>query len=439
MNFIMANLILYYNLIINNKGDFMIKKGVIVSIAIGISLLILGCEKKNYKGDDDYKNYKYIFGSGVVSSEEGLKYILKRPIDKNLDKVTKITLSDININEVKNEIKVKVEGEFCEPNEISKIEIGNRKKSARGYVVASTSGNSGANKWVYECTFKYYKKYKHDNIKFTMNWENGDTIEFNTKLVEVKSESDVKKLGITDTKCNTTINAMIEEKGNILDVNFINIKDLKSELTFFGQEIRQRDVNSDYARKQKDVVKLTDSDKKFTVGAYIEHPERSNHFKFDTTNLKKPYAITIPEISVFTRDENIISEEIELNIESDNVETTINKLVEFKTSSYIYKNANNKVKLIKGIRDGDKYTLYIQNLNNDKNPMKIESVYIKPSGDSIKDVNADFFEGGISGGVEDENVHSYTFKLPYPKTNKLFIKLEINRYKIAGNWSFTVD
>ena len=74
------------------------------------------------------QNYKYIPGSGMVTTDDGLKYILERPIYQKLDKSTDITLRDININEANNEISVKVEGEFYEPSEISTIEIGNRKK-----------------------------------------------------------------------------------------------------------------------------------------------------------------------------------------------------------------------------------------------------------------------------------------------------------------------
>lgn len=385
------------------------------------------------------QNYKYIPGSGMVTTDDGLKYILERPIYQKLNKSTDITLRDININEANNEISVKVEGEFYEPSEISTIEIGNRKKVSRGYISTSTSGDGRADNWVYECTFKYYKKYKNDNIKFTMKWESGESVEFNTKLIEVKSKSDIKSLGVTDTKCNMTITAMIEEGKNKLDVNFINNRDIKNELTFYGQEINERDVYSNYARKQKDVIKLIDSNGKFAVGAFIEHPERYNHFRFDTTNLKKPYKIIIPEISTFALNEKIKSEELQLDIESDNVETTINKIVKLKTNSNLFKNANDKVKLIKGIKENDNYNIYIQKLNEQKNPMKIESIYIRPSGESIKDVKADFFEGGLSVGAEDENLYSYTFKLPYPKSDKLYIKLEGNRYNIKGNWSFTIE
>ncbi|MEG2983278.1 MAG: hypothetical protein RR835_01170 [Peptostreptococcaceae bacterium] len=48
------------------------------------------------------KNYKYIPGSGVVSSEDGLNYVLESPISQNVDEVMDITLRKININEYKN-------------------------------------------------------------------------------------------------------------------------------------------------------------------------------------------------------------------------------------------------------------------------------------------------------------------------------------------------
>lgn len=386
------------------------------------------------------KNYKYIPGSGVVSSEDGLNYVLESPISQNVDEVMDITLRKININEYKNQITVKVEGEYYEPKNVSEIKIGNKKKALIGNVVESSSGDGRLDKWIYEAKFNYYRKYKNENIKFIMNWDSGKSVEFNSKLIESESESDIKKLGTTDNKCNIPITMISQEKGNILDVNFINNADLKNELTFYGQQISKKEVNSDYARKQMDVVKLTDDNGDFMIGEFVEHLDRNNHFRFDITDMKKPYTITIPEITMFARFENVRSEELELKIDDYNVETTFNKELELNTSDGLYKNTNNKIKLIKGIKDYENnYTIYVKMINEDKNPMKIQSVYVRPSGESIKVVEEDFFEGGVSGAIESDNSYSYTFKLPYPDSDKLYIKFEVSDYKIEGKWSFKLE
>ena len=86
--------------------------------------------------------------------------------------------------------------------------------------------------------------------------------------------------------------------------------------------------------------------------------------------------------------------------------------------------------------DGLKYILerpIYQNLNKSTD-ITLRDININEANNEIS-----VKKGGISVGTEDENLYSYTFKLPYPKSDKLYIKFEGNRYNIKGNWSFTIE
>ena len=86
--------------------------------------------------------------------------------------------------------------------------------------------------------------------------------------------------------------------------------------------------------------------------------------------------------------------------------------------------------------DGLKYILersIYQNLNKSTD-ITLRDININEANNEIS-----VKEGGISVVTEDENLYSYTFKLPYSKSDKLYIKLEVNRYNIKGNWSFTIE
>lgn len=45
----------------------------------------------------------------------------------------------------------------------------------------------------------------------------------------------------------------------------------------------------------------------------------------------------------------------------------------------------------------------------------------------------------VSGAIESDNSYSYKFKLPYPDSDKLYIKFEGSDYKIEGKWSFKLE
>ena len=49
------------------------------------------------------------------------------------------------------------------------------------------------------------------------------------------------------------------------------------------------------------------------------------------------------------------------------------------------------------------------------------------------------FEGGLSGNISKEGNRTITFKLPYPDSDKLFIKVLGNEYRIKGPWNINIE
>lgn len=381
------------------------------------------------------KLYKYIPGEGNVMAAEGKLYILEESITKQKGNAD-ITLSGVVFNEEANEIEVKVEGEFAEPNKHAKINVNGKSKLGEGYITSGSSGGREPDKWIYKYTFKYKEKYNDDNINIEVSWDDGRSVDYDIKLKEAKSNSDYKDLGITDTKLNIGITGFVKEKENVLDVNFVSDIRPTNEGLYYGM-IEYPTDDWSLNRETEGIITLTDSQGKVVKGKLIRHEDRENHFRFDTSGLVKPYTINIPHINILTRGEVAISDEIELNIESYMVETNINKVIELKDIDDLYKYGNKKVKLIKGVKNGNIYNIELEYIYDKTNPIKIEWISMVPSGKSIKE--EEWFDSGTSTSYIDENKVQISFELPYENDNKLYIKLKDNAYAIEGNWNLVIE
>lgn len=381
------------------------------------------------------KLYKYIPGEGNVMAVEGKLYILEESITKQKGNAD-ITLTGVVFNEEAKEIEVKVEGEFAEPNESANITINGKNKLGKGYITYGSSDGREPDKWIYKYTFKYKEKYNDDDMNIKISWDDGRSVDYDVKLKEANSNSDYKNLGVTDTNLGISITGFVDEKENILDINFVNdIKPINEGIYYgmIGYPIDDWSLN----RETEGIITLTDANGKVAKGKLIRHEDRENHFRFDISDLVKPYSINIPSISVLTRGEVATSDEIELDIEANLVETYINKIVELEFIDDLYKYGNNEVKLIKGVKDGNRYTIELEYIYDETNPIKIEWISMVPSGKSIKE--EEWFDTGTSASAIGENRVQISFELPYQNDNKLYIKLKDNAYKIEGNWNLVIE
>lgn len=415
----------------NNSKKYNYKRKLVVASIIGTLIITAPFVTKAAIE----KLYKYIPGEGNVMKVEGKLYILEDSITKQKGN-SDITLSGVVFNEEVGEIEVKVEGEFAEPSKHAKLTINGKSKRGEGYITSGSSDGRTPDKWIYKYTFKHKEKYNNDKMNIKISWDDGRSVDYELKLKEANSSSNYKRLGVTDTKLNVGITGFVKERKNTLDINLTNDIRSNNEGIYYGMFGYPTDDWS-LNLAQDDIITLTDARGSVVKGILIEHEDRNNHFRFDIEDLIKPYTINVPSISILTRGEVSISDEIELNVEGDLIETNINKTIEMNVIDELYKSGNTKVRLIKGMKDGNRYNIDLEYINDESNPINMEWISIIPSGNSIK--NEEWFETGTSGSILEENRWEISFDLPYPNENKLYIKLKDNSYKIEGNWNLVIE
>ena len=122
----------------------------------------------------------------------------------------------------------------------------------------------------------------------------------------------------------------------------------------------------------------------------------------------------------------------------NNEKVEINKEIELEIKNDILKDSNKNVKIISVLREDEMYNIELQFLNNDKEKIQITNGVVVPAGESISKEAEGWFEGGFSGGMTESGM-IWTFKLPYPQADKLYIKVLGREYKIHGSWNISIE
>ena len=109
------------------------------------------------------------------------------------------------------------------------------------------------------------------------------------------------------------------------------------------------------------------------------------------------------------------------------------------TKDEMFKDANSEVNIISIQRDGENYTIELDYPDNKDRDVKMLDCVVVPAGKSIKSQGEEWFEGGLSGSISKDGNRTITFKLPYPYSDKLFVKVLGNEYKVKGPWSIKIQ
>ncbi|MGL5693280.1 MAG: hypothetical protein ACRCXA_04325, partial [Peptostreptococcaceae bacterium] len=350
-------------------------------------------------------------------------YTLESPIVKNIDG-RKLELENIILDLGNNTITTKIIGPKVEDK--SSMKIGNVTLESNEY-----SQGSGGGIWVTSHSFSGEFDYKeNDNITYKLTSADSNYIEFSTKLKKVESTSDYKNLGNSDIKNKVAITAISTQDKNILDVNLIaKVEGKYANVYSYGKEFYKDEYDTG--------IILRDSSGKIIKGKLVHHGDRGNNFKFDVTDLVKPYTIEIPSVTLDMYG-SLEGEEISLNLPIENSED-INKEIRLKGSNELIISENDRV-VIKSIEniDENQYKINFDYPENDNSKFKISNLRI----DSVKGNltgKRDFTGYSSDLNVDTEVLDSIIFETENKSKDSVKFKLYPNNYKVEGSWKITIE
>ena len=396
-----------------NKYTMAASLALIIMVSSGVAMAI-----SNNK-------YKYLPTSGVVFDSESSMYGHEEPIigvDSNGEKIQ----LEMFISEEMNRAVVDIGGEFNIPKSTkAELKIGNKVYKNERSDLSELKYTWGA-----VDVFDEIGEYKEsDKITYSIYMDDSDKVDFNIKLKEIDGVSKYEELGITSNYNNIPITAILNEKKDYMEVDFI----LKQ--TQIGLDISPGYDSGDGTFSG---IYLLDANETRVNGLReIKNGDiKFNRVKFDTRNLVKPYKIIIPEVraSLFWEVRTTMSDEITLPIPKDGETLEINKIIEMDKGENFVKTDNDSVKLVRGTREKDKYIVELEYNENKKGKDNIRQVV------AFKDnrLKKDEFILSQTGFDEDMNfIQILEFDIN-GFNNTIKFKLSPSYYELRGNWEFSV-
>lgn len=409
-----------------------IKKIAVMTAVISIIIIPLGVGA--------YKQVQetYVPSLGETIKSDSTIYLLEKSITKRIAS-RKVTLKDIYYNKEGKMIIVKVEGNGKLPANNSKLKINNTNlNSVEGNIYTSDSDRVDTS-WDAIYIFEYDKDYNNKHVKFELVLDNGEKAKFKTKLNQAKEVKDINELGPTSTSKGIEITAVVEEEDNKLDITLLNNLEEDIWIASYGF---CPNYNYDYNYM---TLVLEDANGNTSTGKIDKTKDSNtyNRFTFNTTNITKPYEISISEVEIHidTMDNKdmIASEELELTIPKNNEKLLLNKIINLKTNSELLKGSDKEVNLVSIERNDDECIIEIDYPDKSEEDLKLLRSVITPSGKSTTPQGEDWFESGLSGGATEEGNETISFTLPYPNEDKLYIKVLGSIYRVKGDWSITIE
>ena len=410
------------------------KKKIIAVASVALLLIVTPLGVKAVK--DIF--YTYIPSTGNIVSTDNVIYLLDKPINKKIG-TRKVTLNEVSYDKESKTIMVSVQGNGQLPSNKAIIKINKDKIKSNTSNISKLDDTSINASWGGTYFFEYNKKYNENNIKLELTLDNGSKAEFNCKLSKAKQVNNINELGSSATNKNIEITAILEEESNKLDVTFLN--NLPQDMISVSYGKAPYPINDDLDKTDDGIITLKDSNGNISKLRLAQDSNllAYNRFYIDTKNLKKPFTLEIPYIQIITHKNLNSSDIIELPIPDNNERISINKTIMINTKDEMFKDANSEVNIISIQRDGKNYTIELDYPDNKDRDVKMLDCVVVPAGKSIKSQGEEWFEGGLSGGISKDGNRTITFKLPYPYSDKLFVKVLGNEYKVKGPWSIKIQ
>ena len=410
------------------------KKKIIVVASVALLLIVTPLGVKAVK--DIF--YTYIPSTGNIVSTDNVIYLLDNPINKRVGN-RKVTLNEVSYDKESKTIIVSVQGNGQLPSNKAIIKINKDTIKSNTSNISKLDDTSVNASWGGSYFFEYNKQYNENNIKLELTLDNGSKAEFNCKLSKAKQVNNINELGPSAINKNIEITAILEEEDNKLDVTFLN--NLPQDMISVNYGKAPYPINDDLDKTDDGIITLKDNNGNISKAKLAEDTDllAYNRFYIDTKNLKKPFTIEIPYIQIITHKNLNSSDIIELPIPNNDEKININKTIMINTKDEMFKDANSEVNIISIQRDGENYTIELDYPDNKDREVKMLDCVVVPAGKSITSQGEEWFEGGLSGNISKDGNRTITFKLPYPDSNKLFIKVLGNEYKIKGPWNINIE
>lgn len=410
------------------------KKKVIAAASVIIFLSITPLGIKALKGIF----YTYIPSTGNIINTDSTIYLLEKTINKKIGS-RKVTLKELSYDQKNKMIIVSVEGNGQLPSNDATIKINKYKLKSSTCNITKLYDTRSYASWSGNYFFEYDKKYNEKNVELEFTLDNGNKAIFNCKLSKAKQVNNISELGSSAFNKNIEITAIVDEENNKLYVTLLDNLPKENMVVNYGAS--PYPTNYDLDRTIEGIITLKDRDGNISKGKLAEGTDllTDNRYCIDITNLKKPFTLEIPSISIVIPEGLNSSDIVELPIPTNEDKININKNIMINNKDEMFIKANSHVNIVSIQRDGEYYTIELNYPDNEDREVKMLECVVVPAGNSITTEGENWFEDGLSGNISKDGNRTITFKLPKQNDDKLFIKVLGSEYEIKGPWKISID
>ena len=382
--------------------------------------------------------YTYIPSTGNIISTDSTIYLLEKTINKKIGS-RKVTLKELSYDPKNKMIIVSVEGNGQLPSNDATIKINKYKLKSSTCNITKLYDTRSYASWSGNYFFEYDKKYNGKNVELEFTLDNGNKAIFNCKLSKAKRVNNISELGYSAFNKNIEITAIVDEENNKLYVTLLDNLPKENMVVNYGAS--PYPTNYDLDRTIEGIITLKDRDGNISKGKLAEGTDllTDNRYCIDITNLKKPFTLEIPSISIVIPEGLNSSDIVELPIPTNEDKININKNIMINNKDEMFIKANSHVNIVSIQRDGEYYTIELNYPDNKDREVKMLECVVVPAGNSITTEGENWFEDGLSGNISKDGNRTITFKLPALNDDKLFIKVLGSEYEIKGPWKISID
>lgn len=382
--------------------------------------------------------YTYIPSTGNIISTDSTIYLLEKTINKKIGS-RKVTLKELSYDPKNKMIIVSVEGNGQLPSNEATIKINKYKLKSSTCNITKLYDTRSYASWSGNYFFEYDKKYNEKNVELEFTLDNGNKAIFNCKLSKAKQVNNISELGYSAFNKNIEITAIVDEENNKLYVTLLDNLPKENMVVNYGAS--PYPTNYDLDRTIEGIITLKDRDGNISKGKLAEGTDllTDNRYCIDITNLKKPFTLEIPSISIVIPEGLNSSDIVELPIPTNEDKININKNIMINNKDEMFIKANSHVNIVSIQRDGEYYTIELNYPDNKDREVKMLECVVVPAGNSITTEGENWFEDGLSGNISKDGNRTITFKLPKQNDDKLFIKVLGSEYEIKGPWKISID
>ena len=382
--------------------------------------------------------YTYIPSTGNIISTDSTIYLLEKTINKKIGS-RKVTLKELSYDPKNKMIIVSVEGNGQLPSNEATIKINKYKLKSSTCNITKLYDTRSYASWSGNYCFEYDKKYNEKNVELEFTLDNGNKAIFNCKLSKAKQVNNISELGYSAFNKNIEITAIVDEENNKLYVTLLDNLPKENMVVNYGAS--PYPTNYDLDRTIEGIITLKDRDGNISKGKLAEGTDllTDNRYCIDITNLKKPFTLEIPSISIVIPEGLNSSDIVELPIPTNEDKININKNIMINNKDEMFIKANSHVNIVSIQRDGEYYTIELNYPDNEDREVKMLECVVVPAGNSITTEGENWFEDGLSGNISKDGNRTITFKLPALNDDKLFIKVLGSEYEIKGPWKISID